>query len=187
MNPKLLFTALLLVVLAGACSGGTNETTPEEGVTMTIQLTSSAFQESKPIPVRYTCDGDDVSPPLHWSNLPSRTQSIALLCEDPDSPSGLFTHWILYGLPAETTELSEGVPAEETLPNGAKQGTNSAHSIGYHGPCPPPGKPHRYVFRIYALDANLPAQTGVSRADLLRAIEGHVLAEGQLMGTYARK
>ncbi len=187
MNRTLFFAALLFVVLASACSRGAEEITPEGGATMTIQLTSPVFQEGKPIPVRYTCDGDNVSPPLQWSNLPPGTQSIALLCEDPDSPSGAFAHWVLYGLPAGTAELGEGVPTEEELANGAKQGVNSARSVGYYGPCPPQGKPHRYVFRIYALDANLPAQTGASRADLLRAVQGHILAEGQLMGTYARK
>jgi Raf kinase inhibitor-like YbhB/YbcL family protein len=154
---------------------------------MTIQLTSSAFTEGAPIPAKYTCDGEDVSPPLKWSNLPQGTKSVALICDDPDAPLGTWVHWVVYGIPATVTELPEGVPAVETIPNGARQGTNDFKRVGYGGPCPPKGRPHRYVFQLYALDAELQLSPGATKKDLVNAMKGHILAEGRLIGTYERK
>jgi len=163
-------------------------TAPEKGkAASALSLTSTAFTEGASIPSRYTCDGADVSPPLKWSGLPQGTKSLALICDDPDAPGGVWVHWVLYDLPATATKLEEGIPAKETLPNGASQGTNDFKRTGYGGPCPPPGNAHRYLFHLYALDTTLTLQTGGTKEKLLEKMEGHILAEGQLMGRYQRK
>jgi Raf kinase inhibitor-like YbhB/YbcL family protein len=154
---------------------------------MSIQLTSLAFAEGQPIPAKYTGDGPDISPPLRWSGVPPGTKSLALICDDPDAPVGTWVHWVLYGLPATTNELPEKVPTTDTLPNGARQGLNDFGRVGYGGPAPPPGKPHRYFFKLYALDTQLDLKPRATKQDLLRAMEGHILAQGQLMGTYQRR
>lgn len=154
---------------------------------MTLELTSSAFGEGEPIPSRFTCDGADVSPPLAWSGVPEGARSLALICDDPDAPMGTWVHWVLYDLPAETGSLAEGVPREPTLEIRARQGENDFRRTGYGGPCPPPGKPHRYFFKLYALDSEVVLKAGAKKSDLEKAIKGHVLAEGRLMGTYQRQ
>lgn len=151
-----------------------------------VRLTSPAFEAGAAIPTRYTGDGQDESPPLAWGEVPAGTQSLALVCEDPDAPRGLFTHWLLYNLPAATRELAAGVPATATLADGSAQGRTSFRTVGYGGPAPPPGKPHRYVFRLFALDARLDLPPGATRDELLAATAGHVLGEGELIGTYGR-
>jgi Raf kinase inhibitor-like YbhB/YbcL family protein len=153
---------------------------------MSIELTSTAFQEGQTIPKQYTRDGRNLSPPLQWRDPPAGTKSLALIGEDPDAPRGTFTHWVLFNLPAEARELGEGVPSDVTLPGGAKQGVNDFGEAGYDGPSPPRGKPHRYFFRLYALDTRLDLGPGASRHQLLKAMDGHVLAQGQLMGRYGR-
>jgi Raf kinase inhibitor-like YbhB/YbcL family protein len=153
---------------------------------MSIELTSTAFQEGQTIPKQYTGDGRDLSPPLKWGDPPAGTRSLALIVEDPDAPRGTFTHWVLFNLPAEARELGEGVPPKPTLPDGAMQGINDFGKVGYGGPSPPPGKPHRYVFKLYALDTPLDLGPGATRQQLLQAMDGHVLDEGQLMGRYGR-
>jgi len=153
-----------------------------------ILITSDAFLEGEAIPTKYTCDGDDLSPDLRWSDIPPNTTSFVLICEDPDALSGMFTHWILYDLPPTAIELPEGVSTEERLANGAIQGRNDFKRIGYGGPCPPPKDgAHRYFFRLYALDTKLHLQGGAHREDVVLAMVGHVLATGHLMGTYERK
>jgi Raf kinase inhibitor-like YbhB/YbcL family protein len=153
-----------------------------------IQIASDAFQQGEAIPTKHTCDGEDLSPRLRWSDIPPNTKSLALICEDPDAPSGLFTHWVLFNLPPMVTELPEDVSAQERLANGAIQGRNDFKRIGYGGPCPPPQDgAHRYFFRLYALDTELQLPAGARREDLVLAMDGHVLAMGQLMGTYRRK
>ncbi len=154
---------------------------------MTIQLVSSAFTEGSPIPVKYTCDGRDVSPPLKWSGAPQNAKSFALIADDPDAPVGTWVHWVLYNLPATAAELPEGVPTTDTLSSGAVQGRNDFRRIGYGGPCPPRGSPHRYFFKIYALDTMLSLKPGATKQELLKVMQGHILAEGQLMGRYSRK
>jgi Raf kinase inhibitor-like YbhB/YbcL family protein len=151
-----------------------------------MQLTSSAFQEGEPIPRQYTADGKDVSPPLRWSGAPENTKSLALLCEDPDAPRGLWVHWVLFNVPPGPGELAEGIPTQARLPSDARQGKNDFGKIGYGGPSPPKGNPHRYFFRVYALDTTLDLKEGATRQDLLDAMKGHILAEGQLMGKYGR-
>jgi Raf kinase inhibitor-like YbhB/YbcL family protein len=153
---------------------------------MSIELTSPAFGEGEPIPKQYTGDGKDVSPALRWSGVPDGSRSFALVCEDPDAPRGTWVHWVLFNLPAEARELAEGVPPRESLENGARQGKNDFGKIGYGGPAPPRGKPHRYFFKLHALDANLDLKAGATRNQLLDAMKGHVLAEGQLVGKYGR-
>ena len=152
---------------------------------MEIKVTSRAFQEGGMIPRRYTCDGEDVSPPLAWTGVPEGTKTIALISDDPDAPMGTWVHWVLFNLPANIKELAEAVPADKELLSGAKQGRNDFRRIGYGGPCPQGGT-HRYFLRLYALDSVLDLAAGASKADLLKAIQGHVLAEGQLMGKYKR-
>ena len=153
---------------------------------MDIKMTSSAFEEAGLIPPEYTCDGEDISPPLKWESVPEGAKSIALICDDPDAPMGTFVHWVLYDLPADARDLPENVPAEATLPNGAKQGTSDFGTTGYGGPCPPGGT-HRYFFKIYALDAPVELSAGATKAELLAAMEGRILAQGQLMGKYQRQ
>ena len=153
----------------------------------TMQLTSPAFAEGQSIPREHTCDGADVSPALHWRDVPSPTRSFALICDDPDAPAGTWVHWVIYGLPAEARELPAALPGAETLPDGARQGLNDFGRVGYGGPCPPPGKPHRYFFKLYALDTVLTLKPRATKAELLQAMEGHILAEAHAMGVYQRK
>ena len=151
-----------------------------------LTVTSTAFRDGGPIPRNHTCDGEDVSPPLAWSGVPAGAKSLALICDDPDAPMGTWVHWMLYDLPLDCTSLPEGVPREEKLKNGTRQGRNDFRKIGYNGPCPPGGT-HRYFFKICALDAVLNLVPGLTKPELLKAMEGHLLAEGRLMGTYKRK
>lgn len=157
---------------------------------MTIRLTSVAFAPAGVIPRRHTCDGEDVSPPLAWAALPAGTTSLALVMDDPDAPPGVWVHWVLYDLPATAAGLGEGVAKTATLSGGAKQGAcwgvDRFDRVGYHGPCPPPGKPHRYYFRLYALDRALGLAPCRSKAELLAAMERRVLGRAELMGTYGR-
>jgi len=159
---------------------------------MTVELTSTAFDQGKPIPTKYTGEGADVSPPLSWSGLPEGTRELALICDDPDAPRPQpWVHWVIYKLPADTAGLAEGVEPkpELTEPVEAMQGENSwpsGQTIGYRGPMPPPGKPHRYFFKLYALDTELDAEPGLSKEALLAKMKNHILDTGQLMGTYKR-
>lgn len=153
---------------------------------MKLEVASSSFPADGTIPRKFTCDADDRSPELHWSKLPSGTKSIALIADDPDAPVGTWVHWVLFNLPPDTQSLPEGVPKKESLDNGALQGTNDFGNVGYGGPCPPPGKPHRYFFKLYALDSNLNLKSGAKKADVERAMKGHVLAQGEFMGRYGR-
>jgi hypothetical protein len=152
---------------------------------MAIKITSAAFEEGGMIPRKYTCDGDDVSPPLAWTGVPAEAKTLALICDDPDAPMGTWVHWVLFNLPGSTQELHEVIPPEKELKNGAKQGRNDFRKIGYGGPCPPGGT-HRYYFKLYALDAALNLPPGATKAELLTAIEGHILAQGRLTGKYRR-
>jgi Raf kinase inhibitor-like YbhB/YbcL family protein len=153
---------------------------------MTIELSSPAFADGKAIPKAHTGDGDDTSPTLKWSEPPAPTKSFALICDDPDAPRGTWVHWVLFNLPGGVRDLEGAVTNKETLASGAKQGKNDFGKIGYGGPAPPRGKPHRYFFKLYALDGTVDLAAGATKAQLLDAMKGHVLAEGQLMGTYQR-
>jgi Raf kinase inhibitor-like YbhB/YbcL family protein len=182
----------LLLAALPACGGGppTGSILPEDPKMNTIRLQSTAFAEGGAIPKTYTCDGEDVSPPLKWSGVPDAAKSLALVVEDPDAPRGTWTHWVLFDLPADVGELPQGVPKEERVelgPGGkaARQGKNDFGKTGYGGPCPPSGT-HRYVFQLFALDTEPGLRPGTTREQLLRAIKGHVLAEGRLTGRYSR-
>jgi Raf kinase inhibitor-like YbhB/YbcL family protein len=150
-----------------------------------FQLTSNGFKEGQPIPRQYTCDGVNVSPALEWTGVPKTAKTITIIADDPDAPSGTFTHWILYNLPSETMGMVENVPATESLKAGGQQGENDFDKIGYGGPCPPSGT-HRYFFKIFALDFDLPLKAGAKKAEVEQAMEGHIVGQAQLIGTYKR-
>ncbi len=153
---------------------------------MNMRISSTVFEEGGMIPARYTCDGADISPPLSWSGIPEETRSLALISDDPDAPAGVWVHWVVYNIPSASTGLPERVPKEKTLTDGSLQGSNDFRRIGYGGPCPPSGT-HRYFFKLYALDQRLDLAPGASKAQLLTAMEGHILGEVQLMGKYQRQ
>lgn len=152
---------------------------------MAIKLSSPSFEDGGMIPSKFTCDGLNVSPALKWSSFPEGVKSFALISDDPDAPAGDWVHWVIFNLPPQTHELLENVPPHKTLENGARQGVNDFRKIGYGGPCPPGGT-HRYYFKIYALDIMLALEAGAPKTELLQAMKGHILAEGQLMGKYHR-
>jgi hypothetical protein len=179
--------ALLLLAACGAATPTpTPPTPPEGGAAMALKVESPAFSPGGDIPRQHTCDGPDLSPPLRWSEPPAGTQSLALICDDPDAPAGTWVHWVLYRIPASARGLPEGVPKRETLADGSRQGRNDFGKVGYGGPCPPRGPKHRYFFKLYALDTVLDLPPGATKAELLKAMEGHVLAQGELMGRYGR-
>lgn len=153
---------------------------------MTLQIRSTAFSEGGMIPRRYTCDGEDVSPPLTWSGIPEGTRSLVLIADDPDAPVGTWVHWVLYDIPPTLNGLPEGIAKIPSVQGVGTQGTNDFRRIGYGGPCPPRGPAHRYFFKLYALDISLNLKPGASKADVERAMKGHILAQAQYMGTYHR-
>jgi Raf kinase inhibitor-like YbhB/YbcL family protein len=148
-----------------------------------MKLTSPAFTEGGMIPKKYTCDGDDFSPPLAWSNAPAGARAYALICDDPDAPAGTWVHWVAFNLPPASGGLPAGIKAEKQLPGGGIHGTNSWRRAGYGGPCPPSGT-HRYFFKLYALDTTLSLDGSATAKDVQAAVQGHVLAQAQLMGRY---
>ena len=153
---------------------------------MQVEVKSKAFVDGGRIPAKYTCDGVNVSPPIFWTNVPTAAKTIALICDDPDAPARVWVHWVLFNVPANVTELAEKVPPDRNLDNGGAHGTNDFGKIGYGGPCPPSGT-HRYFFKLYALDKELDLPAGATKPQLLEAMKGHILAEGQLVGRYSRK
>ena len=150
-----------------------------------LAVLSAAFAMGAAIPDRYACG--PCSPPLSWSEPPAGTQSLAILCDDPDAPAGDWVHWVVFNLAPDVRALPENVARNAALPGDAVQGVNDYDRVGYDGPCPPPGRPHRYHFKVFALDARLALDTGACKADLMKAMSGHVLAQGELVGTYARR
>ena len=153
---------------------------------MPFELACSAFKEGELIPKKHTCEGEDLSPPLRWNHPPAGTRSFALIADDPDAPGRTWVHWVLYNIPLDLCGLAGGTPTEEILPNGAQQGLNDSQEIGYGGPCPPLGKPHRYYFKLYALDCELALKSRATKVQVVDAMKGHVLAEASLMGRFAR-
>lgn len=156
------------------------------GDVMALNIQSQSFQDSEFMSPKYTCKGEDISPPLSWMAVPKGTKSFALICDDPDAPLMTWVHWVIYDIPADVTGLYEGIPKEDMLPDGTKQGRNDFKKIGYGGPCPPPGGPHRYYFKLYALDTMLNLEAGITKKELLRAMEGHILEEAHLIGKFKR-
>jgi Raf kinase inhibitor-like YbhB/YbcL family protein len=189
----MLLTCLLVILVAIAgCARTEPETTmppeqaPPGGGEMTLNITSTAFVEGGAIPVRYTCDGESISPALNWENGPAGAASLALILEDPDAPVKNFTHWVIFNLPPDISGLPEAVPRDGTLDSGAVQGKNGGGGIGYIGPCPPQGPAHHYVFNLYAVDRSLDLAAGATKDEVRQAMEGHILAQGQLVGLYQR-
>jgi Raf kinase inhibitor-like YbhB/YbcL family protein len=174
------FYGWLALALTSGCQSGQDT----KGVP-TMKLTSVAIQEGAVIPKKHTADGEDVSPPLKWEAAQG-TKSFALICDDPDAPRGTWVHWVLFNIPPDKTELPEGVEKSPRLPDGSLQGKNDFRNYGYGGPSPPPGKPHRYFFKIYALDNMLELKEGATKQDVEKAMAKHMLAQGQLMGKYGR-
>ena len=175
-HPRLIvWIAATALVLVGTGLAG-------KGDDMTdLDLNSSVFRQGESIPARYTCQGEDVSPPLSIEGVPDDAKSLALIMEDPDAPAGTWDHWILYGLSPGSSKIPEGM-----VPPGAKEGQNSWDDAGWGGPCPPEGEEHRYFFRLYALDTELDMGPGASKHQLRDAMEGHILAEAELMGRYQK-
>ena len=197
MRKATFFLLATLGLAAIGCGGGssppsatstTGAAPSKEAMTMTpatMTMTSSAFAAGASIPAKYTCDGEGVSPPLQWDAPPSGAQSLALIVDDPDAPSGTFVHWVIYGLPPSQRSLPEGVSADERPATGGLNGQNGAGKAGYTPPCPPSGT-HRYFFRLYALNVNLAATPGWTKDQLLQAMSGHALGQAELIGTYSR-
>jgi len=185
MHKQIAFTRLCLMLGFSFCIA-TILFAQQKGKTMPLEIGSKAFSAGETIPKKFTCDGPDVSPKLNWNEPPAKTQGFALIMDDPDAPVGTWVHWVLFDLPADTRELAEGVAKQDQLANGARQGRNDFGKIGYGGPCPPQGNPHRYFFKLYALDAKLNLKAGASKADAERAMKGHLLAQAELMGRYGR-
>ncbi len=181
------FIKLFIVVFISACAFvSANSQTKNGGKKMEIKLQSSAFKKGDLIPSKYTCDGANISPQLKWNNPAKGTKTFAIIVTDPDAPSGEFVHWVVYNIPDSILSLHEDVTPTRNIPDEIMLGTNGAGRVGYFGPCPPSGT-HRYFFRIYALDSALHLEAGADKGDVLKAMKGHVLAEGELMGKYRRQ
>jgi len=156
------------------------------GKSMSLKLTIRSFENGGTIPKEFTCDGADMSPALEWTGAPTGTKTFALIADDPDAPAGTWVHWVLWNLPPGTKLLPDAVPTKAELEGGAKQGQNDFKKTGYRGPCPPPGTPHRYFFKLYALDAALKLPAGATKSDLERTMNGHILEQSEWMGRYSR-
>lgn len=153
---------------------------------MGLEIKTTAFLSGGDIPKKFTCDGPDVSPALAWNEPPSATKSFALISDDPDAPVGTWVHWVMYNLPGSTRQLPENVSKTNQVSSGGLQGTNDFGRVGYGGPCPPPGKPHRYFFKLYALDSVLNLRPAATKKELEQAMKGHILAQAELIGRYGR-
>jgi Raf kinase inhibitor-like YbhB/YbcL family protein len=186
METQVLKNALTKVLIGGTVlwMAGCRASGGENGLAPTIELTSSAFTAGGTIPVAQSCDGKNLSPALAWAGIPADTKSLVLIVEDPDTLFKPFTHWVLYDLPPQVSQLPAGVPPQPFLTIGGGQGKNDFKRYGYGGACPPKGSTHRYVFRIYALDTLLDLPAGATKAEVLAAMAGHVKATGELMGKY---
>ena len=183
-NDRILLLAGFTIILS-ACGAGATQT--EAAVTTQITITSEAFTNGQSIPAKYSCNGRNISPALTWTAPPDGTQSLALIMDDPDAPMGTWVHWVLYSIPAGTRSLTEDLPVsgKNVDPNAIYVGKNSSGKIGYDGPCPPSGT-HRYFFKLYALDTTINLLPGASKEQVLKAMEGHILAQGELVGTFSR-
>jgi hypothetical protein len=180
-----LVRVLLVLVLLGAIAQFASKAAASSAEpAASLRMESPSFQPNAAIPTRFSCDGQNISPALQWQSPPRGTRGLALILRDPDAPSGVFIHWLIYNLPPTLRGLPEGAVKQPELPDGSRQGRNSARSIGYTGPCPPPGSVHRYIFTLYALDAQISLPAGASEPELVKAMQGHVLATGQLMGRF---
>lgn len=178
VSGALVVVAVLVVAGMAACRNAATE----DPAPMTLRVTSPEIPDGAMIPKQFTCDGAGVSPALDWEQPPAKTASLVVIVSDPDAPGGTFIHWVVYDLPAGTRGVAQGA-----VPNGSRQGVNSSNAAGYYGPCPPGGAPHRYFFRVYALDQMLALPDGANEEQVSKAMRGHVLAAGRLMGRYGRR
>ena len=181
---RILFMWFVLTILLTSCSA-TQTATPEAD--MSVELKSDAFVNGQSIPAKYSCTGKNVSPALTWNDPPAGTQSFALIADDPDAPVGTWVHWVLFNIPADERSLPEDLPVtgKNVDPNAIYFGKNSSGNTRYDGPCPPSGT-HRYYFKIYALDSLVDLLPGATKDELLKAMQGHILAQGELMGTFSK-
>jgi Raf kinase inhibitor-like YbhB/YbcL family protein len=177
-------TLCVLLCVLTACAAPAAPRDQVEEALMTLSITSSAFAQGEKIPAVYSCDGKGISPPLAWTGAPAGTKSFGLIMDDPDAPMGTFVHWVIYNLPGSTSGLPEAVAKDAALADGTRQGPNSMRRPGYIPPCPPGGT-HRYYFKLYALDTVLDLESA-AKDELLKAMQGHILAEGELMCTFSR-
>jgi Raf kinase inhibitor-like YbhB/YbcL family protein len=177
---------LLLVTVTSCGSSALHSEQGHDPSPSGFRIESAAFKEGAFIPSRFSCQGENISPALKWTDPPAGARSFALIVEDPDAPAGVWTHWVVFNLPAQARAMDENAPQQAELPNGGLQGLTSFGSVGYGGPCPPPGRAHRYFFRLYALDTVLSLQAGAAKQDVLAALKGHILGEAQLMGRFKR-
>jgi Raf kinase inhibitor-like YbhB/YbcL family protein len=178
--------ALVLAVSARSSPLYHSAQTRNGGNPVAFTISSTSFSNSGDIAKKFTCDGADVSPQLAWTEPPKGTQSFALLADDPDAPVGNWNHWVLWNVPPATRQLAESISRASQLADGSRQGSNDFRKTGYNGPCPPPGKPHRYFFKLFALDAKLDLKGNVGKQELEAAMKGHILAETEWMGRYGR-
>ncbi|HET9180070.1 MAG TPA: YbhB/YbcL family Raf kinase inhibitor-like protein [Terriglobia bacterium] len=186
-GPTGAFLLALLMVTAASCGNSSLQSAQRPDPSPSgFRIESAAFKQGAFIPPRFSCSGENVSPPLKWTDPPAGARSFALIVDDPDAPAGTWTHWVVFNLPAQSRALDENAPKQDKLSNGALQGLNSFESVGYGGPCPPPGKAHRYFFRLYALNTVLSVQPRADREDVLSALKGHTVGEAQLMGVFKR-
>jgi len=198
MPKKLALAALALIVIVGVSARSQNEQTNntdsqsnkpliKEDTLAQFVISTSAFAEGELVPVKHTCDGQDISPALKWTAPPEGAKSLALICDDPDAPGGTWVHWVLFNMPPDIRELTEGVTISKIAAlKGAMEGSNDFGKIAYGGPCPPRGPAHRYFFKLYALDIMLALKKGATKADIEKAMAGHILTQAQIMGKYKR-
>ena len=179
MSGKLVLLSIIILLASGCI-------TKQEDNMENISISAEGFKDGTTIPDVYTCKGKDISPSLSWKGIPAGTKSIALIMDDPDCPGGTFVHWVLYNVPPQTQKLPEGMPHDKTLADGSMQGMTDFARPGYGGPCPPPGKPHRYFFKIYALDSMINLPPGASKKQFENEMSGHILAKGEIVGIYKR-
>ena len=182
-NNRLKLTCFILcvgMIFFAGCYSQASPAAEKAQAEMLLELKSPIFNEGNTIPTSYTCDGSDISPQLDWTGIPENTLSLVLIADDPDASQSTWVHWVLYDLPPDLNGLPEAVTEVGT------SGTNSFRKLGYGGPCPPKGSEHRYYFKLYALDSLLSLEEGASKAEVDKAMQGHILAQGQLMGKYRR-
>ncbi|MGB7845419.1 MAG: YbhB/YbcL family Raf kinase inhibitor-like protein [Candidatus Acidiferrum sp.] len=185
LRQRILALGLFMVLgcLAGAAGCPARQT---GGTAMSLELKSPDFPAGGTIPRQFSCEGADISPALEWSAPPPATQSLALIADDPDAPMGTWVHWVVFDIPANLRTLPQSFPKNQQAADGSRQGRNDFGKIGYGGPCPPPGKPHRYYFKLYALDAKLNLKPGATKKEVESAMQGHILAHAECMGRYSR-
>ena len=181
---RILFTCIVFVSLLSSCS---STATPTPEADMSLNLKSDAFVSGQSIPAKYSCIGKNISPALTWSDPPAGTQSFALIVDDPDAPAGTWVHWVLFNIAADKRSLPEDLPVtgKNVDPSAIYFGKNSSGNTRYDGPCPPSGI-HRYYFKLYALDSIIDLLPGATKDELLKAMKGHILAQGELMGTFSK-